>query len=124
MSCRARARHAPVTLVESSLVFCGLAATAIALLYVAARRAITIADLVVERGQLRVVRGGIAPPVLADLRDVAARPPIAALRIRITRASGRAEIALQGSVTPEQAQRIRNVIGSVPLARLTNARRR
>jgi hypothetical protein len=98
-----------------------IAAIALAALYLAARRAITIAELSVERGAIRVVRGGIAPSVLADLRDVAKRPPIDALHIRIVRSSGRAEVTLRGNVTPEQSQRIRNVIGSVPLARLINA---
>lgn len=106
------------------LVVAGIAAAVLAALYVSARRAITIAELSVENGGVRVVRGGIAPPVLADLRDVARRPPIADLRVRIVRASGRAEVQLIGRVSEEQAQRIRNVVGSVPLARLMNARRR
>lgn len=90
-------------------------------LYVAARRAVTIAELEIERGNVRVVRGGIAPPILADLRDVAKRPPIDDLRVRILRSSGRAEVKLFGRVTDRQAQQIRNVVGRVPLARLVNA---
>jgi hypothetical protein len=105
-------------------VLLGVAAAALGALYVASRRAITIAELEVESGALRVVRGGIAPPVLSDLRDVAKKPPIKDLRIRIVRASGRAEVQLTGKVSDEQAQRIRNVVGSVPLARLVNAPRR
>ena len=91
-------------------------------LYVAARRAITVAELDIANGRLRVVRGGIAPSILADLRDVAQRPPIRSLRVRIVRSSGRAEVRLSGAVGDDQAQRIRNVVGSVPLARLVNAR--
>lgn len=108
----------------STLLFAGLLGAALVALWASARRAVTIAELAVERGAVRVVRGGIAPPILGDLRDVARRPPIEALRIRIRRSSGRAEVVLTGEVTPEQAQRIRNVIGSVPLARLMNAARR
>ncbi len=108
----------------SLLVIVGLAGAAFAVLYVAARRAVTIAELSVEQGSVRVVHGGIAPPILADLRDVAKRPPIARLRVRIMRSSGRAEVELSGDVSAEQAQRIRNVIGSVPLARLVNAHRK
>lgn len=91
---------------------------------VAAARAVTVAQLAVEGGHVRVVRGGIAPPVLADVRDVARQPPIDRLRIDIVRSSGRAEVRFSGRVTDEQAQRLRNVIGSVPLARLMNAVRR
>ena len=103
-----------------------LAGTAVALflLYRAARRATTIAELAIDDGAVRVAYGGIAPGVLRDLRDVARRPKIAAARIVILRASGRAEVTVQGAVTPEQAQRIRNVVGSVPLAKLVNAHRR
>lgn len=108
----------------SLLAVIGIAAVALAALYLAARRAVTVAELSIERGVVRVVRGGIAPPILADLRDVARRPPIAALRVRIVRSSGRAEVQLAGDVSDAQAQRIRNVIGSVPLARLVNAPRR
>lgn len=92
-------------------------------LYFAARRAITICELSIERGVVSVVRGGVAPPILADLRDIAKTPPIAALRIRIFKSSRRAEIQFRGEVSDPQAQRIRNVIGSVPLARLINAAR-
>jgi hypothetical protein len=96
----------------------------LAALYVAASRAVTVAELSIEHGVLRVVRGGIAPAILADLRDVAKSPPIADLEVKIVRASGRAEVRFRGQVSDAQAQRIRNVVGSVPLARLTNARRR
>jgi hypothetical protein len=90
----------------------------------AALRAITIARLSVRDGKVEVVRGGIVPPVLADLRDIARRPPIERLEIDIVRSSGRAEVRLRGRVSAEQAQRLRNVVGSVPLARLVNAARR
>jgi hypothetical protein len=101
-----------------------LALAAIAALYVAARRAVTIAELEIDHGVVTVVRGGIAPPVLADLRDVAKRPPMHGVRVRIVRSSGRAEVQLSGNPSAEQAQRIRNVVGGVPLARLLNAHRK
>lgn len=105
-------------------VYVAVAAGLLGLLYVSARRATTVAELVVTRGDLRVEHGGVAPPILADLRDIARTPPIASLRIRILRASGRAEVELRGDVSTAQAQRIRNVVGSVPLARLSNAVRK
>jgi hypothetical protein len=106
------------------LVLLTVAAVAMAALWIAARRAITIAELTIEEGVVRVSRGGIAPPILADLRDIAKRPPIERGHVRIVRASGRAEVQLGGAIPAPQAQRIRNVIGSVPLARLRNAPRR
>lgn len=97
---------------------------AIIALYISARRAVTIAEIEVEQGTVRVVRGGIAPSVLGDLCDVAKRPRMHGVRIRIVRSSGHAGVQLSGKLSKEQAQRIRNVIGSVPLARLMNAPRR
>jgi hypothetical protein len=93
-------------------------------LYVAARRAITIAELVFEDGKVLVARGGIAPPILGDLRDVARSMPPARLRVRVLRERGRANVRFLDSVRDPDAQRIRNVLGSVPLARLMNARSR
>lgn len=104
-----------------AILFFGAALVA---LYVASRRAITVAELEIERGAVRVVRGGVVPPVLADLRDIARTPPIQQATIRILRSSGRAEVELRGVVSETQAQRIRNVVGSVPLARLVNAARK
>lgn len=117
------ARHGLIA-VDPAVIAAVVAAAAIAGLWFAARRAITIAELEASHGKLRVVHGGIAPPILADLRDVARTPPLDGVRIRITRSSGRAEVAIRGAISEAQAQRIRNVVGSVPLARLVNAHRR
>ncbi len=109
---------------DSTVIGIAVTAGVFVALYVAARRAITVVELSVERGNVRIVRGGIAPPILADLRDVARKPPISSLRVRIVRSRGRAEVQLAGEVSDAQAQQIRNVVGSVPLARLINARRK
>lgn len=95
---------------------------AVLALFLAARRAITIVVLDCVGGRLRVVTGGIAPRVLADLQDVVARPPIPKLRIRISRDRGRAVLAFRGAIDANQEQRIRNVVGSLPLAKLVNHR--
>jgi hypothetical protein len=97
---------------------------AVGALWAAARRAITICVLHVDAGQVAVRRGGLAPRILADLGDVAMRPPIHDATLRIVRDAGRAKLEAQGTLSPEQLQRLRNVVGSVPLAALTNTRRR
>lgn len=107
---------------DTTYVFIAVAVAALAALYVASLRATTIVDLAIEKGKIRVVRGGVAPPILADLRDIARDASIKEGHIRVTRASGRAEVHLRGEIDERAAQRIRNVIGSVPLARLINAR--
>ena len=82
----------------------------------------TICVLTVSRGELRVRHGDLAPRILQDLRDITARPKVMRGEIRITRSRGMAEVALRGPFSAAQAQQVRNVVGSVPLARLASAR--
>jgi hypothetical protein len=103
------------------------AALAVALgmtvLWFATRSAITICFAEIEKGKVRVVRGGIAPRVLDDVKDVVKRARVKAATMRIVRSRGRAQVELQGDVLPDVAQQIRNVVGSVPFAKLINARK-
>jgi hypothetical protein len=100
-----------------------VAAVTIAAFWFAARRAVTIAELAIEDGAIRVVRGGLAPGVLEDLRDVAHHAGLDGVRVRIVRATRHATVEIKGRVEDGQAQRIRNVIGGVPLSRLAPAKR-
>ena len=91
---------------------------ALAWLGVSARRAITICIAEVVDGSLTVTHGGLVPQVLGDLRDIVKRPPVRRATLRVIRAKGRARLEVQGAVSDAQLQQIRNVIGTVPLARL------
>ena len=97
---------------------------ALALLWFAARSAITVCIAEVREGKVLVTHGGIAPRILADMADVVARPRVERATLRIVRARGRAEIEVEGDLSANQLQQVRNVIGSVPLAKLANARTR
>jgi hypothetical protein len=110
--------------VEVVLAFVVVTVVALALLRYAALGAVTICVAEVRDGRIEVTRGGLAPRLLADLGDVVARPPVARATVRIVRARGVAEIEMKGEMSAEQRQRVRNVIGSVPMAMLANARRR
>jgi hypothetical protein len=90
----------------------------------AARRAITVCLAEVRDGRLRVVHGGVAPAILGDLADVVASPRVTRATLRIVRAGGLAELQISGEMPESQRQRLRNVVGSVPLARLANTPRR
>ena len=85
-------------------------------LYWRAREAITICVIRVTDGRAKIARGGMAPRVFADLADVIGRP-------RVVRNRGYAKVEIEGDVSAAQRQQLRNVIGSVPLAKLVNARR-
>ena len=108
------------------VVLAMLAATgvALALLWVAARSAITICIAEIREGKVQVTHGGIAPRLLADVADVVARPRVERATLRIVRARGHAELEVTGDLSAGQIQQVRNVIGSVPLAKLANARTR
>ena len=94
------------------------------LVWASSRSAITIAVLEIEDGKLNVTRGGLSPRVVSDLRDIAARPRIKAATVRIVRAKDHARVEVHGKVDPNQVQRVRNVVGSIPLAQLVKAGRK
>lgn len=102
--------------------FVGATLFFLALLWLSARRAITICVLRVDAGQIVVAEGGITPRILSDLRDVVRHPRVKSARVRITRNRERAAVEANG-LTHDQLQRFRNIVGSVPVAKLTNARK-
>jgi hypothetical protein len=106
------------------VAFIACAVVALMALWWSARAAITIAVLDVEDGAIRRIRGGLSAGVLGDLEDVLAKPPVSRGRVRIVRDAGAARVEIGGEIAPDQAQRLRNVIGNVPLARLARERRR
>jgi hypothetical protein len=106
------------------VVFVAVVAVALVALWASARAAVTVCVLDISAGDVVVRRGGLAPRILADIGDVAARPRIAQATLRVVRERGRASLEVDGAMSPAQLQQLRNVLGSVPLAKLANARRR
>ncbi len=97
-------------------------AVALGMLWFAARGAITLLVAEVREGTLEVTRGAVAPRIVADLSDVVARRPhVRRGTIRILRSGGRATVETSGDFSAAQEQQLRNVVGSVPLAKLVNA---
>jgi Protein of unknown function (DUF3634) len=105
------------------LVVVAVVALALVALWASARNATTVCVLEVVAGEVRVRRGGLAPRILADIGDVAARPRIERATLRVVRERGHAALEVDGTVPPAQMQQLRNVLGSVPLAKLVNGRR-
>jgi hypothetical protein len=106
------------------LVFAAVIVVALIALWAASRAAITVCVLEVTSGKVSLRRGAIAPRILADLEDVVERPRVAAATLRVVRDAGRARLEIQGDVSEPQKQRLRNVVGALPLAKLANGRRR
>ena len=97
---------------------------ALTALWFAARGAVTVCVARVTDGKLHVLRGAIAPRILADLGDVVRRPRVRSAELRIVRTGGLAKVEMSGDLTPAQQQQVRNVVGSVPLAKLANTRKK
>lgn len=100
--------------------------TAVLLLLVWAnsRAAITIAVAEVKDGRMEITRGALSPRVVSDLRDIVSRPRVKSATIRIVRAKDHARVEVTGDVPEQQVQRLRNVVGTLPLAQLVKATRR
>jgi hypothetical protein len=107
------------------LVACAIGvAIGLLLVWANARSAITIAIAEIRDGKLEITRGGLSPRVLGDLRDIASRPRVRSATVRITRAKDHARVEITGDISEQQQQRVRNVIGNVPVAQLVKADRR
>ncbi len=90
-------------------------------LWFAAKRAITVFVADIIDGELVVRRGAIAPRVLQGMREVVKRSEIKRGTVRIERDSGHARLICSASIPGADQQRLRNVVGSMPLAMLLNA---
>ena len=101
-----------------------LTAVALGVLWYAAKGAITIAIAEVREGKLELTHGDIAPRVLADLKDVVKRPKVAHGTVRVLRQKDHASVEARGDFTDAQLQQLRNVVGTVPIAKLTNVRKK
>jgi hypothetical protein len=106
------------------LIACAIGvATGLLLVWVNARSAITLAVAEIADGKLRVTRGRLSPRVLDDLRDVVSRPMVKQATVRILRAKDRARVEVEGELSEQQLQRLRNIVGNVPVAQLRGAGR-
>ncbi len=97
-------------------------AIALALLWLAARGAITVAVCEVREGKLELTHGDLSPRVLSDLKDVVKRPKVGQGTVRVLRHKDRASVEARGDFNEAQLQQLRNVVGTVPLAKLTKKR--
>jgi hypothetical protein len=113
--------HGPKDLLSRGLVI--VIAMAIVALFVAARRWATLCVIEIHDGAASITQGRLAPRIFSDIGDIARRPKVVRATIRIVRDSGRAAVRATG-LSEAQAQQVRNVVGSVPLARLQTGGRR
>jgi hypothetical protein len=103
---------------EIYLVAALIVVASIVVLRWAARGALTICELRADNGSTTVVRGGVAPSVMRDLREITESEALDGVRITVSRDKHGARVTTTGPIDAGALQRIRNVVGSVPLARL------
>lgn len=94
----------------------------LAALWFAARRDITVCILRVDNGQIAIADGTISPRVLSDLRDVVRRPAVKSATVRILRGKDHASVEVSGKLTSDQVQQLRNIVGSIPIAKLATGK--
>ena len=79
--------------------------------------------LSVRDGRVLLVRGRVPPALLGELRDVVARPPVRSATLRAVREERGARLIVSGDIDDGRAQRLRNVFGLYPIAKLRTAPR-
>lgn len=72
----------------------------------------------VEGGRARVVKGRVPAALLADIRDVVAQGPAREARMSIKVTGDLTQVDARGDWSQAQLQRLRNVVGLYPPARL------
>jgi len=87
-------------------------------LVVSIRRSTELFRIRVRAGTATFLRGRIPSGLLADIRDIVRTPPIDRVDIWAVRRSGKAQLETKGEISPEQSQRLRNVIGTYSLQRI------
>lgn len=86
------------------------------------RRATELFALRVRGGRVRFVRGRLPPSLLRDLRDVLVQAGVEGeLRVVVERDVAR--VVAKGDFDPGTLQRVRNVVGNVPIARIRAGRK-
>src|SRR6478609_8028554 len=94
-----------------------------ALLAVVFRHANELFCVEVTEGQCRVVRGRAPQRLLGDMGDIAVRPIVVRGRIRAVVEDKAPRLLATGDFSPEQVQRLRNVLGEWTISQLRTAPR-
>ena len=86
---------------------------------IALSRANELFVLSIERGKVRVIRGKAPRRLIDDIEDIASTAPvIQRARLRVVLEGGRPMLRPSGDVSDAQTQRLRNTLGTWPLAKL------
>jgi uncharacterized protein DUF3634 len=93
-------------------------------LVIGIRRSTELFVLRVRDGVPHLSRGRIPQGLLDEIGDVVGSPPLQEAELRVVRRSGKPELSSRGHVSPDQMQRLRNVIGQYSVQRIAAGGRR
>lgn len=98
-----------------------LAAIVIAASFLFFRRVNELCVLRAHDRKVRIVRGRIPKRLLDDIADVMARSRASGIELRVVSEGGMPQLITKGALSPELAQRLRNVLGHWTVSQLRNA---
>ena len=84
-------------------------------------RSLTLFVLNIEAGKVTLVRGGIPPALLDEIRDIVRIGRVEHGTIRVVKDGGDAKLVCSPDIDEATVQRIRNVLGRFPAATLRTA---
>lgn len=100
-----------------------LAVVVVVGLLVMVRNANRLFFLRVKDGVVVAAKGQIPPALLQQVQDVVESRPVTAADLRVERSGGQPIWRVSGDVTEVERQRLRNVLGMWPIAKIRNAPR-
>jgi hypothetical protein len=78
----------------------------------------------VREGRVRLVRGRAPQRLLDDIADVLRAEPVRRGAVRVVVEDRRPRVYVEGDVSKDQGQRLRNAVSLWPVAKIRNAPRR
>lgn len=97
-----------------------LAGLVLAIAFTFLRHANELFVLRIDDGKVRVVRGRIPKRLLDGIADIAEKSRVSGVRVRVISEGGSPRL-VPDELSPELAQRIRNVVGQFTVAEIRNA---
>lgn len=93
-------------------------------LVVALARANELFYVRVEGRDVRVLRGRLPQRLLDDITDVLRAAPVGRGAVRVVVEDRRPSVYVEGDISPEQRQRLKNTVSMWPIAKIRAAPRR
>lgn len=109
------------TVVVTGALILGLAVAAIASLLWMMRNATLLFSAEVERGRIVSLRGRAPKGLVRDMTDVLRHRPVDRATLRVVVEGGLPKLQAKGDLNDGERQRLRNVLGTWPLAKIRAA---